>query len=65
MINLLGYRRGRGKPKQSWNKVIKDDLSIIGMTEDMAQDRSLWRSRIKVTEHRQRASSLAFGFCVL
>jgi len=55
MINLSHCRRGRGRPKVSWSKVIRSNLKSIGLTEDMAQDRNLWRSRIKVVDHRQRA----------
>ena len=51
-IKLLGCKRGRGRPKKSWQEVIKYGLKFIGLTEDMAQDRSLWRSRIKVRNHR-------------
>jgi len=45
-------RRGRGRQKKSWKEVIKYELKFIGLSKDMAQDTSMWRSRIKVTEHR-------------
>jgi len=51
-ISLSHYRRGRGRPKMSWNEVIRSDMKITGVTEDMTQDRNLWRSRIKIVEHR-------------
>ena len=51
-INLLHCRRGRGRPKMSWNAVIGSDMKLMGLTEDMAQDRNLWRSRIKIVEHK-------------
>ena len=51
-INLLHYRRGRGRPKMSWNEVIRSDMNFMGLTEDMAQDRNLRRSRIKIVNHR-------------
>jgi len=38
MISLLECRRGRGRPKKSWKKVIKEDLNLLGLTEDMTQD---------------------------
>ena len=53
-ISLSHYRRGRGRPKMSWNEVIRSDMKITGVTKDMTQDRNLWRSRIKIVEHRQR-----------
>ena len=51
-INLLHYKRGRGRSKMSWNEVIRSDMKFMGLTEDMAQDRNLWRSRIKIVDHR-------------
>jgi len=56
MIDLRHYRRGRGRPKTSCNEVIRSDLDFIGLTEDMVQDRSLWRFRIKTVDHRLRVS---------
>ena len=49
-IECLDYRRSRGRPKKSWSEVIKHDLRTLGLVEDMAQDRKLWRTRIKVTD---------------
>ena len=40
-IHLLDCRRGRGRPKMSWNMVIRSDMKSLGLTEDMAQDRNL------------------------
>jgi len=51
-IHLLDCRRGRGRPKMSWNIVIRSDMKSLGLTEDMAQDRNLWRSKIKTVDHR-------------
>ena len=34
----------------SWNEVIRSE-KFLEVTEDMAQDRNLWRSRIKIVEH--------------
>ena len=53
-INLSHCRRGRGRLKLSWSKVIRSDLKSIALTEDMAQDRNLWRSWIKIVDLRQR-----------
>jgi len=41
MIDLRHYIRGRGRPKTSWNEVIRGDLDFLGLTKDMAQNRSL------------------------
>ena len=50
-LDLLHYRRGRGRLKTSWNAVIRSDMKCMGLTEDMTQDRNLWRSSIKIVDH--------------
>ena len=50
-IHLLDCRRGRGRPKMSWDGVIRRDMKSLGLTEDMAQDRNIWQSRIKTVDH--------------
>ena len=47
-IDLSHYKRGRGRLKMSCNEVIRSDMKFMGLTEDMAQDRNMWRSRIKL-----------------
>ena len=49
-INIPEGRRGRGRPKKSLDEVIREDLKVVGLTEDMVQDRKLWRDRIKVLD---------------
>jgi len=49
-LDLLQYRRGRGRPKTSWNAVIRSDTKSLGLTEDMAQDRNRWRARTKTID---------------
>ena len=49
-INPPGGKRGRGRPKKSLEEVVREDLRVVGLTEDMAQDRRLWRDRIKVPD---------------
>jgi len=51
-IHLLDGKRGRGRPKMSWNMVIRSDIKSLRLTEDMAQDRNMWQSRIKIVDHR-------------
>ena len=48
------YRRSRGRPKKSWSEVMRHDLKTLGLVEDMAQDRGLWQSRIKVADYKQQ-----------
>jgi len=47
-----GLQRSRGRPKKSWSEVIRHDLKTLGLVEDMAQDRRLWRSKIKVADFK-------------
>ena len=49
-IECLDYRRSRGRPKKSLSEIIRHDLRMLGLVEDMAQDRILWRARIKVAD---------------
>ena len=48
-------KRGRGRPKKSLEQVVREDLRVVGLTEDMAQDRRLWRDRIRVSDCRGQA----------
>ena len=34
-------KRGRGRPKKSLEEMVREDLRVVGPTEDMAQDRRL------------------------
>jgi len=49
-FDILQCRRGRGRPKTSWNTVIRSDMKCLGLTEDMAQDRNTWRVRIRIID---------------
>ena len=40
-INFSRCMRGKGRPKKSCNKVIKNDLKLVDLIKDMSQDRSL------------------------
>ena len=51
-IERLDYRRSRGRSKKSWSEVIRHNLKTLGLVEDMARDKRLWRSRIKVVDFR-------------
>ena len=52
MINPPGDKRGMGRLKKSLEEVVREDLRVVGLTEDMAQDRRLWRVRINVSDCR-------------
>ncbi|XP_070025856.1 uncharacterized protein [Nicotiana sylvestris] len=47
-LALVGTRRGIGRPKKYWGEVIRQDIALLRITENMALDRKLWRSSIKV-----------------
>ena len=51
-INASVSKRGSGRPKNSLNEVIREDLKVVGLIEDMARDRRLWQDRIKVLDIR-------------
>ncbi|XP_070008151.1 uncharacterized protein [Nicotiana sylvestris] len=46
----VGSRRGRGRPKKSWEEIIRREMAQLELTEDMALDRRAWRSKIRVEE---------------
>ena len=56
MIIPPGGKRGRGRPKKSLEEVVREDLRVVGLTEDMTQDRRLWRDKIKVSDCRRPAA---------
>ena len=49
-IALPDGKRGRGRPKKSLDEVIREDLIVVGLSEDLAQDRRLWRDRIIILD---------------
>ena len=50
-LDVLDCRRGTGRSMRRSKNVIKYDLKVIRLTTDMAYDRSLSKSRIKVIKH--------------
>ncbi|VFQ95415.1 unnamed protein product [Cuscuta campestris] len=47
-ITVVRGSRGRGRPRKNWKNVIRQDLGLLTLTEDMTLDRNLWRTRIRV-----------------
>ncbi|MFS8012729.1 hypothetical protein Hanom_Chr14g01324281 [Helianthus anomalus] len=43
-------RRSRGRPKMTWDERIRQDLLDLHLFEDMVEDRTAWRRRIKVKD---------------
>jgi len=52
MIVPHGGKRGRGRPKKCLEEVVRKDLRVTGLMEDVTQDRRLWWDRIKVSDCR-------------
>ena len=43
-LAIPGTRR-RGRPKKTWHQQLKDDMTDVGVTQDVALDRTEWRRR--------------------
>ena len=43
-------KRGRGRPKLTWNESVKRDLKDWYISEEVVLDRSVWRLAINVPE---------------
>jgi len=52
LIDLPGGKKDRGRPKKSLDEVLREDLKVVGLSEDLAQDRRLWRDRIRILDGR-------------
>ena len=50
LINIPRGKRGRGQPKKSLDDVIREDLRVVDLSDELAQDRKLWRDRIRIVE---------------
>ena len=42
--------RGRGRQKRTWMKVANIDMKKCNLNENLTQDRSEWRNKIRVTD---------------
>jgi hypothetical protein len=49
-IALHSNAPGRGRPKLTLDAVVRKDLSLLGLSEETALDRTLWRKRIHVAD---------------
>ncbi|XP_019226232.1 PREDICTED: uncharacterized protein LOC109207714 [Nicotiana attenuata] len=47
-LTMTGLRKDRGRPKKYWGEVIRQDMLLLQLTEDMTLDRKGWRLRIRV-----------------
>ncbi|RXH71420.1 hypothetical protein DVH24_018775 [Malus domestica] len=46
-------KRGRGKPRKILKEIVRKDINYLELTEDLAQNRTHWHSRI-YTPHMKR-----------
>ena len=51
-------KRGRGRPKLTWNESVKRDLKDWNISKEIALDRSAWRLAINVLN----LELISFGF---
>ena len=45
-----GPKRGRGRPKMTWEEIIKRDLSNWSLSEELVIDRNAWKLAIHIPE---------------
>ena len=50
IILILLCKRGRGRPKLTWDESVKRDLKDWDISEELALDRIAWRLAINVPE---------------
>ena len=51
-LECMDLKRSRGRSKKNWSEVLRHDLKTLGLVDDMAQDRKLWKSRIHVVDSK-------------
>ncbi|XP_070034290.1 uncharacterized protein [Nicotiana tomentosiformis] len=49
-LTLTGTRRGGGRPKKYWGEVIRHDMAQLQIFEDIALDRKVWMSSIRIVD---------------
>ena len=37
---------GKGRPKKTWNEVVKDDLKKCGIDRGLAKNRERWKAQV-------------------
>ncbi|CAH9125827.1 unnamed protein product [Cuscuta epithymum] len=43
-------KRGRGRPKQTWVRGVRNGMLLLGLDESMTLERAKWRAGIRVEE---------------
>ena len=49
-MKVDGPPREQGRSTRTWIKVVKIDMKKFNLFEDLAQDRSEWKNKIRVTD---------------
>ena len=49
-IELGMGKRGRGRPRLTWDRVIEHDLRYLRISEELTQNRIEWRQRIHAAD---------------
>ena len=49
-VRCFNVKRGRGRPKLTWDESVKRDLKDWNISKKIALDRSAWRLAINVPE---------------
>ena len=46
-MTIANSKRPQGGQKKNWYQCVKQDLEVLGLSEETTQDRDLWRSAVK------------------
>ena len=49
-LDLPYVKKGRGRPKKTWLRCIKNDLSILDLNENLTHNRTQWRRKIHIAD---------------
>ncbi|KAI8529824.1 hypothetical protein RHMOL_Rhmol11G0004100 [Rhododendron molle] len=60
-IDLDSNATGRGRPKLTLDAVVRKDMNILGLCEQVALDRTQWRKRIHVADPKWLRHKAWFG----
>ena len=47
---INNIKRGRGRPKLTWDESVKRDLNVLNISKEIVLDRSTWKLAINVPE---------------
>ena len=48
---IVEGKRGRGRPKRTWDEQIRVDLHELNLSEGLTRDRGSWRRHIYVLDY--------------